>query len=420
MLLQKRLIQTLLKKNVFQQYKQTSAAFSMQEYSSKKLMEDYMVDVQKFIVVNEANDAKHAADTFLKETKECVIKAQVLAGGRGKGVFSNGFKGGVHLTSQAEKAEEIAEKMLNNRLKTKQTGKDGVLVTKLMVAEALDIAKETYFAILLDRETNGPVLVGSPQGGMDIEEVAEKTPEAIFKLPVNIEVGLSENDAIEMAKNLQFKGASIEKAALQMLRLYNMFVELEAVQIEINPLGETPKGRVVCFDAKFSFDDNSKFRQKEIFDLEDLSETDPREVQAKQQDLNYIQMEGNIGCLVNGAGLAMATMDIIKLHGGQPANFLDCGGGVEASQVTKAFQLLTSDSKVKAILVNIFGGIVNCETIANGILEACKTVKLNIPVVVRLEGTNADVAGQLLSSSGVSIITATTFEDAAEKIVSCL
>ncbi|XP_041350121.1 succinate--CoA ligase [GDP-forming] subunit beta, mitochondrial-like [Gigantopelta aegis] len=391
---------------------------NLQEYQSKRLMADNNILVQKFEVASTVAEASSIADR-LKVT-EYVIKAQILAGGRGKGVFSNGFKGGVHLTKEPNKVSALVESMLGQRLVTKQTGQEGVKVNQVMVAEALDIERETYFAILMDRKYDGPVMVGSTQGGMDIEEVASKTPEAIFYDAIDITQGMTDTQATKMAKNLGFKNNLQQQAASQLQNLYKLFLKVDATQIEINPFGETTDGRVVCFDAKINFDDNASFRQKEIFAMEDTSESDPREVEASRHNLNYIGMDGNIACLVNGAGLAMATMDIIKLHGGSPANFLDVGGNVNEQQVTQAFKLLTSDKQVKAILVNIFGGIVNCATIANGIVNACKTINLEIPLVVRLEGTNVDEAKIILHNSRLSIMSAVDLDDAATKAVSSL
>ncbi|XP_074644644.1 succinate--CoA ligase [GDP-forming] subunit beta, mitochondrial-like [Tubulanus polymorphus] len=391
---------------------------NLQEFQSKKLMQDHDITVQKFRVAETFEDAQEIAKEF--KVKEYVIKAQILAGGRGKGVFENGFKGGVHLTKNPSDVPPIVESMLGHKLVTKQTGKDGVLVRKVMVAEALDISRETYFAILMDRQHDGPVMVGSPEGGVDIEEVAAKKPEAIFKEPIDISVGVTDEIALRMSKNLGFVGKKEKDAAEQIKRLYNLFLDVDATQVEINPFGETPDCQVVCFDAKVNFDDNADFRQKKVFEMNDTSESDPREVDAGKWDLNYVSMDGNIGCLVNGAGLAMATMDIVKLHGGEPANFLDVGGGVNEEQVYHAFRILTQDKNVKAILVNIFGGIVNCATIASGITNACKTINLQVPLVVRLEGTNVNTAKEILKKSKLNIIAADDFEEAAKKAVASL
>uniref|UniRef100_A0AAX7UP12 Succinate-CoA ligase subunit beta n=1 Tax=Astatotilapia calliptera TaxID=8154 RepID=A0AAX7UP12_ASTCA len=345
------------------------------------------VAVQRFYVADTASEALEAAKRL--NAKEIVLKAQILAGGRGKGVFDSGLKGGVHLTKDPAVVGELANKMLGFNLTTKQTPKEGVKVKTVMVAEALDITRETYFAILMDRSFNGPVMVGSPQGGMDIEEVAASTPELIFKEAIDIFEGVRDDQALRMAANLGFKGALQRQAADQIKRLYDLFLKVDATQVEVNPLGETPEGQVVCFDAKINFDDNAEFRQKNVFAMDDMTEADPTEMAAAKWDLKYIGLDGNIACFVNGAGLAMATCDIIDLHGGKPANFLDLGGGVKEKQVYEAFKLLTADPKVEAILVNIFGGIVNCAIIANGITKACRELELKVPLVVRLEGKTA-------------------------------
>ncbi|XP_023230036.1 succinate--CoA ligase [GDP-forming] subunit beta, mitochondrial-like [Centruroides sculpturatus] len=391
---------------------------NIHEFQSKQLMADNGIQVQRFKVVDSIEQADLIANTF--DVKEYVIKAQILAGGRGKGTFSSGLQGGVKLTKNREDIVPLVEKMIGHKLKTKQTTGDGVLVTKVMIAEALDISRETYLAILMDRDSGGPVIVASPSGGVDIEEVAAKSPDLIFKESVDIMKGLTNTQAKALAKNLQFQGTLIDEAADQIKKLYQLFLKIDATQLEVNPFGETPDGKVVCFDAKINFDDNAEFRQKEIFANGDNTESDPREVEAAKYQLNYIGMDGNIACLVNGAGLAMATMDIIHLYGGSPANFLDVGGGVKEEQVYQAFKILTSDSKVKAILVNIFGGIVNCAIIANGIKNACKTMQLQVPLVVRLEGTNVDEAKKILAESGLSITTAIDLDDAARKAVASL
>ncbi|XP_033647817.1 succinate--CoA ligase [GDP-forming] subunit beta, mitochondrial-like [Asterias rubens] len=418
-----RVLQRLQQKTAVPLLKKQSLAASvvpvrclnLQEYQSKKLMSDYDVTVQRFRVADNPPDAVREAKAL--DVNEIVLKAQILAGGRGKGTFSSGFKGGVHLTKNPDELLPMVSQMIGYNLVTKQTPKDGVKVKKVMVAEALDISRETYVAILMDREMNGPVLVGSPEGGMDIEEVAEKTPELIFKEPIDIFAGLTDEQAMRMADNLKFKGDLQKEAAGQLQNLYQLFLGVDATQVEINPFGETPDGKVVCFDAKVNFDDNAEFRQKDIFALDDKNESDPREVEASKHNLNYIGMDGNIGCLVNGAGLAMATMDIIKYHGGEPANFLDLGGGVQEHQVFQAFKLLNSEESVKAILVNIFGGIVDCSIIAKGITSACRGMDLKVPVVVRLAGYNVVPAMKILKDSGLPIQTALDFEDAAVKVV---
>ncbi|GFR77919.1 succinate--CoA ligase [GDP-forming] subunit beta, mitochondrial [Elysia marginata] len=340
---------------------------NLQEFQSKKLMADGGINVQLFEVVGNEQEAATVASKL--KVQEYVVKAQILAGGRGKGTFDTGFKGGVHLTKQPSEVKPLVDSMLGHKLTTKQTPKGGVQVTKV---------------------------------------------------PVDILEGVQQDQVMFMAEKLGFTGPKQSEAAEQMRRLYDLFLRVDATQVEINPLGETPDGRVVCFDAKINFDDNAEFRQKPVFAMDDMAESDPREVEASRHNLNYIGMDGNIACLVNGAGLAMATMDIIHLHGGSPANFLDVGGNVTEEQVFHAFKLLTQDKQVKAILVNIFGGIVNCATIANGITNACKSINLSLPLIVRLEGTNVEEAKRILAESNLPISSATDLDDAAKKAVASL
>ncbi|XP_042909162.2 succinate--CoA ligase [GDP-forming] subunit beta, mitochondrial [Parasteatoda tepidariorum] len=391
---------------------------NLQEYQSKQLMYDNGITVQKFRIASSINDAKEISKTF--KVNEFVIKAQILAGGRGKGEFSSGLKGGVQLTKNPEDVPAFVEKMLGHKLVTKQTPKSGVTVNKVMIGEAVDIARETYLAILMDRESGGPVIVASPAGGMDIEDVAHKTPHLIYKEPIDIVKGITDEQAKSIAQKLNFEDELLQQAADQIKKLYNLFIKVDATQIEINPFGETKNRKVLCFDAKLNFDDNAEFRQKSIFEMDDHSESDPREVDASKYHLNYIGMDGNIACMVNGAGLAMATMDIIHMYGGHPANFLDVGGSVKEDQVLQAFRILTSDEKVKAVLVNIFGGIVDCAIIARGITNACRNIQLKVPLVVRLEGTNVGEAKSILANSGLPIITASDLDDAAKKAVASL
>lgn len=385
-------------------------------------MEKNGVNVQKFGIADTAKQAKDVGKKMILEhaAEELVVKAQILAGGRGKGTFDNGFKGGVHLTTDPDAVEGLASNMLGHKLTTKQTPPDGVLVQKLMVCKGLNIVRETYLAILMDREYNGPVIVASPEGGVDIEEVAEQTPEKIMKEAVDISVGITAAQAEKLAEFLEFDGAKKDEAAAQITALYNLFLKVDATQVEINPFGETDKGEVVCFDAKFNFDDNAEFRQKDIFAMDDGTDTDPREAEAMKYNLNYIPLDGNIACMVNGAGLAMATMDIIQLNGGVPANFLDLGGGVTEEGVFHGFRLLTTDANVKAVLINIFGGIVNCATIARGITQAYKVMNLDVPLVVRLEGTNVDEAKRILAESKMPIETAEDLDEAAKKAVAAI
>jgi len=397
---------------------------NIHEYQSKQIMEKFGVNVQKNRVVepNGKLTPKAAAEALqLAKGREYVVKAQVHAGGRGKGHFiETGYKGGVHVVKTIDEAAKAASEMIGKHLVTKQTSAAGVLVNKVMIAEALDIKKEYYFAILMDRSMGGPVMVASPDGGVDIETVAEKTPDRIFKDPVNIMTGLKPGQALAFATKLGFKGKQAEMAAEQMAKLYDLFIQLDATQVEINPFVETPDGRVVSFDAKLSFDDNAAFRHTDLYAMHDASEDDPREAMAAKYSLNYVAMDGEIGCMVNGAGLAMATMDIINHYGSSPANFLDVGGGATKENIEAAFRLLRSDPKVKAILVNIFGGIMKCDVVAEGVIAAAKSLKLDIPLVVRLEGTNVEKGIELMNKSGLAITSAYGMDDAARKVVASL
>ncbi|XP_055323358.1 succinate--CoA ligase [GDP-forming] subunit beta, mitochondrial [Sitodiplosis mosellana] len=386
------------------------------EYQSKGLLQESGVAIQEFCVLDgtQGPNTKNL-DNF--KVPEYVVKAQILAGGRGKGHFDTGFKGGVHITTKSDEVMQLVEKMVGNKLITKQTPPEGIEVKKVMVAKSINITRETYLCIVMDRDNSGPVLIASPAGGMDIETVAEETPEKLLKVPIDITVGLTKEKSQEIARFLEFNGDLIDKASEEILKLWKLFLKLDAVQIEINPLAETDNGQVISVDAKLDFDDNARFRHQDIFDMEDLSESDPKEVEASKYNLNYVAMNGNIGCLVNGAGLAMATMDIIKLNGSEPANFLDVGGNVNEDQVLKAFEILLEDKNVKAILVNVFGGIVNCATIANGIVNAFKKINPNVPMIVRLAGTNAEQAKEILLNSGLPIQSATNLDDAASLAV---
>ena len=395
---------------------------NLQEYQSKQLMEKNGLHIQRFRVIDDIKDVDLIlSDRKLQDAKEYVIKAQVLAGGRGKGSFKHsGLKGGVKLTRDKKEVKSIVKSMLGDYLVTAQTTKDGILVKKVMVAEAIDIKKELYLAILLDRTNNGPIIIASPEGGMDIEKVAEKSPQAVHKFPISIADNSQELDnnlALKIAsEGLGLAGKLQEDAAKEISYLYKMFLKLDALQVEINPLGITTDNSIICFDAKMNFDENAMFRHEWMNQILDANsaEEDPRDALAREYNLNFVPMDGNIACLVNGAGLAMATMDIIHRYGGSPANFLDVGGSVNQAGVESAFKLLMTDTKVRAVLVNIFGGIVNCETIAKGLIAAKS--QLTVPLVVRLEGTNAEQARQLISSVP-DIIAANNLDDAAQKVV---
>jgi len=391
---------------------------NLHEYQSKSLMDSYGVRVQRGQVASTSEEAAQVAQRLHDQgAQELILKAQIHAGGRGKGHFDNGFKGGVKVCSKVDEIREYATKMLGHRLITKQTGPEGQLTQKVLVHEGVTFDRELYFAILMDRAHQGPVLVASPKGGMDIEEVAHNTPNEIYTQAIDIVEGIQDWQTEKIGKILGFTGEALKDAQQQMKNLYKLFIGTDATQVEINPLVLTKNGKVYCVDAKIGFDDNAEFRQKKYFDMRDWSMEDPRDVKAAKYGINYIGLDGNIGCMVNGAGLAMATMDIIKLHGGAPANFLDVGGGANEKQVEEAFKLLLSDNKVEAILINIFGGIMKCDTIANGIVAAAQRVSLNIPLVVRLAGTNVDKGKKILNESNVKLATADDLDQAAEKAV---
>jgi succinyl-CoA synthetase beta subunit len=350
--------------------------------------------------------------------KDAVIKAQVLSGGRGLGTFKNGFKGGVHMVTKPGQSRDFAQAMLGQDLVTKQAP-GGIACNKVFLMERMYLRREMYLSILMDRASQGPLLVGSPRGGTSIEDVAASNPEVIFTEAIDIMEGIQDDQCERMASNLGLEPGSVsyDKAIILMKNLYAMFIGCDCTQVEINPLAETPEGDVVVCDAKVNFDSNAEYRQKEIFAKRDFTQEDSREVEASKYDLNYIGLDGNIGCMVNGAGLAMSTMDIIQLKGGSPANFLDVGGGATEGQVQKAFEILNADDKVQAILVNIFGGIMRCDVIANGIINAAKEIGIRKPIVIRLQGTNVKEARTLIEGCGFKMILADDLEDAATKAV---
>lgn len=357
---------------------------------------------------------------LLVDAAEMVVKAQVLTGGRGKGYFTSGLKGGVQLTKDHSTVSNLTSQMLGYKLITHQTGSEGLPVHKVMIAEAKDLERETYFAILLDRDAGGPVLVGSPKGGVDIEAVAATTPELVFTEPIKGEPTQAQLRSFAVKLGFSEEEGTLEAAADQMARLFRLFQSVDATQVEINPFGVTTEKQVLCFDAKISFDDNAAFRQQKIFSMADTTSEDPREVEARDAGLSYIGMEGNIGCLVNGAGLAMATMDLIKMQGGSPANFLDVGGSASESQIFSAMKLLNSDPRVQTILVNIFGGIMRCDVIARGILKAHEAGLVGKPLVVRLNGTNSDIAMEMLEKSELKVKVYSDLDEAANVAVSLL
>ncbi|MDB6080342.1 MAG: succinyl-CoA synthetase, beta subunit [Akkermansiaceae bacterium] len=391
---------------------------NIHEYQAKQLFDQFGVPSPKGKVAGTPEEAEAAAREIGGEG--LVIKAQVHAGGRGKGHFKNGFQGGVHLIESPEKARELAEKMLGEVLVTKQTGEAGKLVSKVMIAESVDISHEYYLAILMDRATSRPVIVASTEGGMDIEEVAEKTPEKLIRQFVHPLLGLQPYELTKIAIGLGLSGDIAKQFKKLLSSLYKLFLSCDCSMVEINPLVVTPDGRVLALDAKFGFDDNALYRHPDIVAMRDKSEEDPREVAASEHELNYIGLDGDIACLVNGAGLAMATMDIIKHYGGEPANFLDVGGGASKEQVTAAFKIILADPNVKGILINIFGGIMDCNVIAEGVIAAARETGLPIPLVVRLEGNNVEQGKATLDASGLNIVSASTMAEGAQKIVAAV
>ena len=378
------------------------------EYQGKELLQKYGVAVPRGIVARTAEEAQSAAETL--GTPVTVVKAQIHAGGRGKG-------GGVKLAKSPEQAQELADKILGMNLVTHQTGPEGREVKTLLIEEGLPIDKEFYLGITLDRQTGRNVFMASPAGGMDIEEVAEHTPEKIFKEQIDPAVGLRPFQARNLAFALGLPSHLINPAAKFITALYDAYEKSDASLLEINPFLLTKDERLMALDAKVTFDDNAMFRHKDYAALRDLDEEEPLEIEASKFDLNYIKLDGNIACMVNGAGLAMATMDIIKLAGGEPANFLDVGGGASQARVEAAFRILLADPNVKAVLINIFGGIVRCDMVAQGVVGAAKNLGVSVPVVVRLEGTNVEAGQKVIAESGLGFIVANGMKDAAEKVV---
>jgi succinyl-CoA synthetase beta subunit len=386
------------------------------EYQAKQLLRDAGVATPINFV---AATPEESAEAFGKlGTSIAVVKAQIHAGGRGKGTIKDDSEQhGVQLVRTAEEAATAAKRLLGHKLVTIQTGPDGQTVRRVLVEAGCEIARELYLGIVIDRASATPVLMASSAGGMNIEDVARETPELIFKESFDPDRGLQPYQVRKLASQLLLTGGSIRSADKFMRSLASLFVDLDCSLVEVNPLVVTKGGELLALDAKISFDDNALFRHPQLAELRDISEENPNELRAGNAGLSYVQLDGNIGCLVNGAGLAMATMDLVKMHGGEPANFLDVGGGANTEQVTEAFRILLSDKNVKAVLVNIFGGIMRCTTIASAIVEAYKQVGFNVPLVVRLEGTEVEEGRRILSASGVNIIAASDLTDAANKVV---
>ena len=398
---------------------------NIHEYQAKELLAQHGVAVPSGHACQTVEQAVEVAKGLFDEGHSMiVIKAQIHAGGRGKGTFKSGFQGGVHLSRNLEDASAKIQSMLGEVLVTKQTGPEGRQVKTLLVASAESIVSELYLAVLLDRETSQPLIMASTEGGMDIEEVAEKSPEKIVKLQVDPSMGLMAHQARRIAAELQLPSGLIGQAAKCLMGVYQTFWECDASLVEINPFCIVEKAdgsqAMAAVDAKISIDDNALYRHAAIQQMRDLGEEAPLEIEASRFDLNYIKLDGNIACLVNGAGLAMATMDIIKHYGGEPANFLDVGGGASTEQVTAAFRIILSDPNVKGILVNIFGGIMQCDVIAVGIVAAAKETNLSLPLVVRLEGNNVAIGKEILENSGLSLVSGDSMADAAQKIVAAV
>ncbi len=389
------------------------------EYQAKELFAKIGVPIPKGIVIKTAAEAAKAYETL--GTKVCVVKSQIHAGGRGKGRFKeHPEQAGVVLVKSAAEAVANAERMLGSTLVTIQTGEEGKQVNTLYVEQGLDIAKELYLAIVVDREVGLPMIIASAEGGTAIEELAHDSPEKIFRETYDPGLGLQPFQVRKLCRALGLEGAAQKSAATFFPKICEFFVKTDSSMTEINPLVVTGDGQLLALDAKVTFDDNALFRHKDFLELRDLAEEDPSEIQAANTGLSYVKLEGNIGCLVNGAGLAMSTMDLIKLHGGEPANFLDVGGGANVEQVTEAFRIILADPNVKAILVNIFGGIMKCDTIVTALLTAYDNIGIKVPLVVRLEGTNVELAREMLKNSGKAITTGTDLTDAAQKVVATL
>ncbi len=381
------------------------------------MLRSYNVGVPAGNAATTPDEAYNLAKDIAAKSDGIVIKAQSLTGGRGKGHLTSGLQSGVHIVKSPEEIKDLASKMLGYNIVTKQTGAAGRLVSAVYVVEKAAADKEAYLSILLDRERKLPIIVASAQGGMDIEGVAKKDPSAIKQFPIDLHAGVTDEVALKIAAALGFSNEAQKEAGETVQKLYKIFMEKDATQIEINPLSETKDHRVLAMDAKFGFDNSAEFRQKEIFSWRDFTQEDADEVKASKFGLNFIKLDGSIGCLVNGAGLAMATMDIIKLYGGEPANFLDCGGGATPETIEEAFKLILSEQKVNAILVNIFGGIVRCDYVAEGLIAATKNLGVEIPIVARLQGTNLEKAQELIANSGLKIFAVPELDDAAEKAV---
>ena len=384
---------------------------NIHEFQAKQVLGRFGVPVPKGLPASTPDEAAAAFETLGQP--KAVIKAQIHAGGRGKA-------GGVKVISSASEAREFALRILDKPLVTHQTGPEGRVVRRIYIEQASEVARELYLGMVVDRKAESVAVIASTEGGMEIEEVAAKTPERILTEPVDPVIGLSGFQARKIAFALGLRDKQVGQFGALITALYRAFIETDASLIEINPLVVTKDGSVICLDAKMAFDDNALFRHPDIRELRDVNEEDPAEVEASKFDLSYVHLDGNIGCMVNGAGLAMATMDIVKYYGAEPANFLDVGGGANSQKVAAAFRILLADERVKAVLVNIFGGIMLCDVLAQGVVDAAREVKLNIPLVVRMEGTNVDKGKQILKDSGIKVIAANDMADAARRVVEAI
>ncbi len=398
------------------------------EYQAKELLRKYNVPVQEGVAIKNISEYDGAIETLrAKGINQFVVKSQIHAGGRGKGKLYNPanreelvLEGGVKFCTSAEKGKEYAEKMLGNLLVTHQTGAEGKIVKTLFVTEGLDYKKELYLGILLDRNNSKNVIMASTEGGVEIEKVAEETPEKIIKEWIDPSVGIQPYQAKKLDFGLGLTGTAFKSFQSFIIKLYKAYEETDASLLEINPLIISNDDQIIALDAKMNFDDNALYRHPDILAYRDLDEEEPLEIEASKYNLNYIKLDGNVGCMVNGAGLAMATMDIIKLAGGEPANFLDVGGGANKETVASGFKIILADPNVKAILINIFGGIVRCDRVAQGVIDAVKEVNVTVPVVVRLEGTNAEIAKDMLINSGLNFEVALSLQEAAKKVTTVL
>uniref|UniRef100_A0A0N4UBW5 Succinate--CoA ligase [ADP-forming] subunit beta, mitochondrial n=1 Tax=Dracunculus medinensis TaxID=318479 RepID=A0A0N4UBW5_DRAME len=392
--------------------------FSLHEHNGMSLLKEANINVPSYGVGKTPEEVMQLAKQI--EGKDYVVKAQVLTGGRGKGYFDSGLQGGVQIVFSPEEAYEKSKMMIGSRLFTKQTGGHGKLCREVMICKRLFTRREYYFSITLDRQSAGPIIIGSSRGGVNIEEVATTDPSAIIKVPINISNGMTPEIANEIADKMGFSNECKAKAMDIFKKLYDLFIKIDGTLIEINPLAEDVSGEVYCMDCKITIDDNAEYRQQKLAKMIDRSQTDHLELRAAEANLNYISLDGDIGCMVNGAGLAMATMDIIKLHGGEPANFLDVGGGATVEQVTEAFRIITANKEkvsIHAILVNIFGGIMRCDVIAQGIVTAARELNLKIPIVLRLQGTRVEDAKALIADSQLRILACDGLEEAAKMVV---